>query len=281
MSEKKSLGTYQMASYGAPSLPLSMVGLPLAVYLTPVYADSAGFGLSLGFVGLVLALSRVFDGITDPVIGFLSDRMRTRWGRRRPFILIGMPIFMLGVWLLWIPPIEFSEVTLLGLTFNTGYPYLLGVLVIMYIGATIKDVPYSAWGAELAQGYNERTLIMSWKEAFTVSGSLIGAMTPAIIVFWGYTKPTDTVYFLTIALVIIMPILIFNMLAVVPEHPVKESDSNRLPLRESFKYVWANEPYRKLVIIFLFSTIGSAMTNSLSFFFVKHVLLAGDLYGFY
>ena len=61
MSEKKSLGTYQMASYGAPSLPLSMVGLPLAVYLTPVYADSAGFGLSLGFVGLVLALSRVFD----------------------------------------------------------------------------------------------------------------------------------------------------------------------------------------------------------------------------
>ena len=50
-----------------------------------------------------------------------------------------MPIFMLGVWLLWIPPIEFTEVTFLGMTFNTGYPYLLAVLVIMYIGATIKD----------------------------------------------------------------------------------------------------------------------------------------------
>ena len=71
---------------------------------------------------------------------------------------------------------------MLGLTFNTGYPYLLGVLVIMYIGATIKDV-LTLHGRELAQGYNERTLIMSWKEAFTVSGSLIGAMTPAIIVF--------------------------------------------------------------------------------------------------
>jgi len=75
--------------------------------------------------------------------------------------------------------------------------------------------------------------------------------------------------------------LVFNQLKVVPEYPVKETNSERLPLRESFKYVWANEPYRKLVIIFLFSTIGSAMTNSLSFFFVKHVLLAGDLYGFY
>ena len=97
MSNTKSLSTYQMAAYGGPALPLSMVGLPLAVYLTPVYADSAGFGLSLGFVGLVLALSRVFDGLTDPIIGFMSDRMNTRWGRRRPFILIGMPIFMLGI----------------------------------------------------------------------------------------------------------------------------------------------------------------------------------------
>jgi Na+/melibiose symporter-like transporter len=106
-------------------------------------------------------------------------------------------------------------------------------------------------------------------------------MCPAIIVFWGYTKPTDNVYFLTIALMFIMPVLIFNLLYSVPEHPVKEQNTSRLSLRDSFRYVWANEPYRVLVIIFLFSTIGSAMTNSLSFFFVKHVLLAGDLYGFY
>lgn len=281
MSEHKPLSIFRLASYGAPAMPLSMASLPLAVYLTPVYADSAGFGLSLGFVGLVLALSRVFDGLTDPVIGFYSDRIQTRWGRRKPFILVGMPIFMLGVWLLWIPPIEFREVTWLGITMNSGYPYLLFALVIMYIGATIKDVPYSAWGAELARGYNERTVIMSWKEAFTVTGSLIAALTPAIIVFWGYTKPSDNVYFLTIAIAIIMPIVVLNMLLVVPEHPIKESTTARLSLRESFRFVWANEPYRKLIIIFLFSTIGSAMTNSLSFFFVKHVLLAGDLYGFY
>jgi len=281
MSDHKPLGAYRLASYGAPSMPLSMVSLPLAVYLTPVYADSAGFGLSLGFVGLMLALSRIFDGITDPLIGFYSDRIRTRWGRRKPFILIGMPIFMAGVWLLWIPPIEFTEISVAGVRMNSGYPYLLGVLILMYVGATIKDVPYSAWGAELARGYNERTLVMSWKEAFTVSGSLIGAMTPAVIVFWGYTKPTDNVYFLTIALMVVMPILVLNMLAVVPKHPVEEKTQRRLPIRESFRYVWANEPYRKLVIIFLFSTIGAAMTNSLSFFFVKHVLLAGDLYGFY
>ena len=179
------------------------------------------------------------------------------------------------------PPIEFREIEFMGLTMSSGYPYLLGVLVLMYVGATIKDVPYSAMGAELARGYHQRTTVMSWKEAFTVGGSLIGAFIPAVIFFWGYTKPTDSVYFLSVICAIMMPLFVLNLLISVPEPPVTEKVEKGLSVRDSFRYVWANEPYRKLVIIFLFSTIGSAMTNSLSFFFVKHVLLAGDLYGFY
>ena len=229
----------------------------------------------------MLVLSRVFDGVTDPFIGFASDRTRSRWGRRKPFVLAGMPIYILGIVLLWIPPFEFYETEWLGFSFNIGYPYLLLVLVITYVGATVKDVPYSAWGAELSKNYNERTLVMSWKEGFTVAGSLIGAFTPAVVFFFGYTKPAEVVYFLAVAVAVMMPLLVLNALIKVPEHPVEETRAERLPLRESFRYVWHNEPYRRLVIIFLFSTIGSAMTNSLSFFFVKHVLLAGDLYGFY
>ncbi len=291
MSESSNAGTapapttrlsrWKLASYGAPAMPLSMVTLPLAVYLPAVYADSEGFGLGLGFVGLMLVLSRIFDGLTDPLIGFLSDRTRSRWGRRKPFVVLGTPIYLLGILLLWIPPFEFSEITFAGFEFNNGYPYLLAVLVLVYVGATIKDVPYSAWGAELSTNYNDRTLVMSWKEGFTVAGSLIGAFTPAVIFFFGYTKPVEVVYFLALATAIIMPLLVANMVVTVPEYPVVETRKERLPLRESFKYVWQNEPYRRLVIIFLFSTIGSAMTNALSFFFVKHVLMAGALYGFY
>ncbi|MCP5179072.1 MAG: MFS transporter [Pseudomonadales bacterium] len=275
------LSRWTMASYGAPALPLSMMALPLAVYLPAVYADSRGFGLSLGFVALMLALSRVFDGLTDPIVGFLSDRLRSRFGRRKPFILIGTPIFIAGVWLLWLPPITFGDVSLFGWTFNSGYPWLLGALVVMYVGSTIKDVPYSAFGAELARDYNQRTLVMSWREAFTVTGSLIGAFTPAILVFFGYTRPTDNVAVLTVFMAVLMPVLVGNLLISVPEPPVRETTRQRLRIRDSFRTVWANEPFRALVIIFLFATIGSAMTNSLSFFFVKHVLLAGDLYGFY
>ena len=276
-----SLSRFQMASYGAPAMPLSMINLPLAVYLPAVYADSEGFGLSLTFVAITLALSRVFDGLTDPIVGFLSDRTRSRFGRRKPYMLLGTPIFLAGIWLLWVPVIEFTDIQILGVTMSSGYPYLLGALVIMYVGATIKDVPYSAFGAELAKDYNERTLIMSWREAFSVTGSLVGAFCPAVIVFWGLTRPSDNVYILAIICCTLMPLFVINLLFNVPEPEVRDLNRNKLSVRESFRYVWANEPYRKLVIIFLFATIGSGLTNSLSFFFVKHVLLAGSLYGFY
>ena len=275
------LTRWMLASYGAPALPLSMIGLPIATYLPAVYADSEGFGLAFAFVSLMLMLSRFFDGLTDPIIGYVSDRMPTRFGRRKPWILLGTPIFVVGIVMLFVPPIEFTDVTVLGFTFSTGYPWLLGSLVLTYIGSTIKDVPYSAWGGELTSNYNERTLVTSWREGFSVTGSLIGAFTPAIVFFFGYSKPTDAVYFLSMFMAILMPILILNLLFSVPERPQVEVRQEKLPLRESFRYVWQNEPYRRLVIIFLFSTLGAAMTNSLSFFFVKHVLLAGDLYGFY
>ena len=277
----KPLSRWVLASYGAPAMPLSMVGLPMAVYLPAVYADSEGFGLSLGFVGLVMVLSRVFDGVTDPVVGFISDRMRTRWGRRKPFVLLGTPIYIAGICLLFIPPVEFTDIDVLGITINSGYPWMLATLVLTFIGSTIKDVPYSAWGAELSANYNERTLVTSWREGFSVTGALIGAFTPAIIFFFGYDKPSDAVFFLALAIAFVMPIVVANAVISTPEFPVRETGSERLPLKESFRYVWKNEPYRRLVIIFLFSSLGAAMTNTLSFFFVKHVLLAGDLYGFY
>ena len=80
---------------------------------------------------------------------------------------------------------------------------------------------------------------------------------------------------------ILMPVLVANALITVPEYPVIERSRERVKLMAGLKVVANNKPYRYLVIIFAFSSIGAAMTNSLSFFFVKHVLVAGELYGLY
>ena len=77
---------------------------------------------------------------------------------------------------------------------------------------------------------------------------------------------------------VVMPIVVANALISVPEWPVVESQNKRVPLIEGLKVVIKNRPYVLLVVIFAFSSMGAAMTNSLSFFFVKHVLVAGELY---
>ena len=73
------LSHWIMACFAAPGLPLALVGLPMAVYLPAVYAGADGYGLQLATVGFVLMLTRFSDVITDPIIGFISDRTRTRW----------------------------------------------------------------------------------------------------------------------------------------------------------------------------------------------------------
>ena len=279
--QRKPLTKFTLASYAAPAAPLALSGLPLAVFLPVIYADSDGFGLSLTAVGLVLMLSRISDVFTDPFIGYQSDRWRTRWGRRKPWVLVGTPIFAIGMWLLFVPPFEFSDVSVFGATFSNGYLWLFATLTIFFLGSTIKDLPFTAWGAELSNNYNERTLIMSWKEVFAVGGNLIASFVPAIILFFGYNKPTEAVFTLLIVMCITMPIVNINCLVTVPEWPVVEKKAKRIKIVDGLKVAASNKPFMLLVVVFAAGSIGTAMTNSLSFFFVKHVLVAGELYGLY
>ena len=279
-SDRRPLTKFTLASYGAPAVPLALAGLPLAVYLPVIYADADGFALSLGIVGLLIGLSRISDVVTDPLIGYLSDKWKTRWGRRKPWVLIGTPIFALGVWFLFMPPFEFSDVTVFGATFSNGYIWMFAMLTVLYLGSTIKDLPFSAWGAELSNDYNERTLIMSWREALGTLGSLVSVMIPLIVLFFGMVKPIDAVFALVLVMCISMPVINVNCLVVVPEWRVVEREK-RIGVLDGIKIVVKNRPYMILVIVFALGAIGSAMTNSLSVFFVKHVMQVGEIYAAY
>ena len=87
------LPAWRLAVFAALAIPLAGAGLPLAVYLPPYYAQELGLGL--GAVGLIFMLSRVWDAVTDPLVGVLSDRSRSRFGRRKPWIAAGAPLFAL------------------------------------------------------------------------------------------------------------------------------------------------------------------------------------------
>ncbi len=110
-------------THGSIGIPLAVIGYPLAIWIPAHYAG--GLGLSLAMVGTILMLARFTDVITDPVMGEISDRWRTRFGRRKPWLLLGTPVMMYGVYKLFIPPDE------------VGLGYFLIWLTVFFLGSTI------------------------------------------------------------------------------------------------------------------------------------------------
>ncbi len=112
-----------------------------------------GFGMDPAKVGIILGLvPRLTDAFTDPVMGYISDNARTRWGRRRPFIFVGVFVAALLFALLWQMPSGKSE------TFY--YAWFLGFSILFYMGYTLWVTPWVALGYELTPDYHERTRVM-------------------------------------------------------------------------------------------------------------------------
>ena len=253
------MGRWLMGAYGLANLPISIVLLPIVLYIPTFY--SRDLGLSLAAVGVLLTLSRLTDGVTDPLIGVLSDRWRTRFGRRKPWILIGTPLMMLSIWMLFVPP---PVVTRL---------HLFVWISLLYLSYTLVDLPYHAWGAELSQDYRERSRVTGWREGFGYVGLIAALSIPLYVAFGlGMPGPRNALYGVAVAVVVALPLMVTPALLFVPEPEPEGVDRRRLGWREGLWLVWRNGPFRRLVVCFVFFVGAINMTASLSFFFVQHVI---------
>lgn len=133
---------------------------------------TAVLGLSGSLVGLALGISLVLDAVLDPLIGSISDNLRTRLGRRLPMMLLGAPLMGLWLALLFAPPPELS-VFLLFTWLTVSKTALRGF-------ASVYNLPYFALGAEMADGYVERSKLVAWR---TIAGIMVGV----VITFLAYT----------------------------------------------------------------------------------------------
>ncbi len=121
-------------------------------------------GMSPTAIGLARSIPRFADLITDPVIGHLSDNTRSRWGRRRPWMLVGALLVALIAVLMWYPPLRFGP--------GVANAYVVTMMVILFtFGYSLFTIPYTAQGYELSTDYNERTHIFQWRQyAFAATG---------------------------------------------------------------------------------------------------------------
>ena len=266
------VGRTRIALYGAVNLPTSVVGLPIALYIPAFYSQN--LGLSLAAVGALLALSRLTDVVTDPLIGILSDRWRTRFGRRKPWMVAGTPLMLLSLWMLFVPdsPVAIATWSALGGSAVDNL-YLFVWISALYLAFTLVDLPYRAWGAELSPDYDERSRVTGWREAFGYGGTMMSLIIPLAIAF-GLARPgaENALYGVALAVLVLMPVLTFPAIAFVREPPLRGSARPQVTWRRGLQIVWRNGPFRRLVICFVFFATAISMTASMSFFFVQRVM---------
>lgn len=252
----------ELTAYGLLGLPLAALGLPLVVYLPQYYEAMPTLGV--GLVGAIILAARLLDVVSDPLVGMASDRWPTRFGRRRPWIAIGTPVLMISAWYLFVPG-ETASAT-----------YLLIWLSLAYLGWTLIYLPYTSLGAELSNGYNERSWITAFREGFFALGTLVAILLPALI---RKSSPHSGAGLEAIAvfLLIALPVTVLLLLL-----RVKEPDAPRrkpVAWREGWRLLKINRPFRRLLITHVLNGAANGLPAVLFLYFVTEILGASRAVG--
>lgn len=257
--------TWRLAGYGAPAAALATLALPLQVFVPTLYAQE--IGLSLTTIGAVLLIARLWDMVTDPVIGVLSDRIPTPFGRRRTWMVAGTPLLLLSAYMLFLPPDD------------AGFWHLLVSLIGVYTFGTMLVVPMNAWGAELTDDVHERTRVQAFRTGAGLLGVIIALVTPALLGF-GTNEVRQTSALIGIMGVVALPILLSAAVMSTPDpahHRALRQD--RFNLAPIVTDLWRNRPLRTLYGAFLLNNIATGLPAGLFLLFAKHKIGAPDMAG--
>jgi GPH family glycoside/pentoside/hexuronide:cation symporter len=253
-------------AYAMPAFALAVVGIPVYVYVPKFYTDVVGIDIAV--VGYLLFGVRIFDAVTDPIIGWWSDRSTYAMGRRRPYIVFGSLALALSMFLLFTPPQGWTP--LMHTVWFAVWIYLL------FLFWTLTAVPYESLGPELTRHYNDRTSLFALRDGFLIAGTLVAAAAPAIVKgIWDLdSSPAgERGTFLRMAL-LYGPLLIGACGFCVYRLKERPSDSNgvRLNLAASLTMIRRNRPFMILLAAFTISALGSNLPAALILYYVQYVL---------
>lgn len=158
----RKVGRGVMAAYGFGAVAYGVKDSGFGTFLLLFYNQV--IGLPAATVGLVIMAALLIDAFVDPAVGFFSDRTRTRWGRRHPWMYASALPIMIGWVLLWNPPAVMGTGTLV---------WLFGCAVLVRTAVSAYEVPSVALTPELSSDYDERTRIMAWRYLFGWAGGLL------------------------------------------------------------------------------------------------------------
>lgn len=238
------------------------------------------FGLSLAAIALAQFLSRIFDGITDPAIGYYSDRMQRRFGTYKPMIIMGAVLVLLSSTMLYIPygwEAHDSE--------PVSFAYFLFFYLLFTLAWTIMDIPMLAWGATLSSDTKGRSQRFSFRTIALFISKMIFFSIP-LLPFFGTTEITPETLKYTVYLSwLLMPLFLWMCLRWVPNSPGDPAtqdveDAQNLTKKQRFQkatqVIVGNRPLLFCYAAYALIGLGYAMSNGLTFFFVDNYLGLGE-----
>ena len=213
-------------------------------------------GFDAAIAGRIFLIGRLWDGINDPLVGMLSDRARTRWGRRRPFLLFGAIPFSLSFILMFVvPPFDSSVAQVV---------YYILVFLLFDTFYTVVNVPYSAMTPALTDDYDERSNLAGWRIAVSILASLITAglfklLAEQVFAQWFGGGPVGirAGYALSASMWGMMLSIPFFLFVLEIEEPDYEPDPAPFRPVKTFKEVFRNRPFRLGATVYLltFATV--------------------------
>jgi len=238
-----SLRTKLLFSTGdlSTSIPLAILMFFQLYFLTDVA------GLRPDYAAWAIGASRLWDAVNDPLFGLMSDRIRTRWGRRRVLLLFGSVPLGISFMLMWIVP-PFGQ---LGLAF-----YYALTFVLFDTAFTIVHVGYNSLTPEMTSDYDERSSLNGYRMVFSISGTL-GAIILATILGWSLGIVS-----------IIPPLIVFS---ITREKPADELPPS-LPFMESLKQTLGNKPFRMVMGLYLLSWTTASILAAVLIYYANYYL---------
>ena len=253
--------------YGVAEFAVSMMHSSVQFFLIYFYTDIVGLNPAL--VGTALLVGKLtWDAINDPLLGYISDKIDTRYGRRRPFMLLGAVPLGLSIWILFSIPS--------GLSGTSAFLTVLGTFLLFDTFHTVVSVPYYAMTPELTHDYDERTSLTAYRKIFGVSGYIAGAVLTTLVAKFfiknfGWTEKASYSG-MGAVFAVICAIAVLITAITVKERPSEKKKASDMSPFQAVIFTFKNKPYMRLVAAFVISSFSFTLMTGLFAYFMKYQL---------